>query len=82
MAQLVVRNLDEDVKIRLRKRAERHGRSMEEEVRDILRAAVAAPEQEEGLGTLTRRRFGKSKVIGDWEAPRLRGKFRSPDFRR
>lgn len=38
MAQLVVRDLEEDVKIRLKRRAARHGRSMEDEVRDILRA--------------------------------------------
>ena len=36
MAQIVVRNLDEDVKARLKKRAVLHGRSMEEEVRQIL----------------------------------------------
>jgi len=40
MAQLVVRNLDDDVKSRLQRRARRHGRSTEEEVRDILRNAV------------------------------------------
>jgi plasmid stability protein len=40
MAQLVVRNLDGDVKERLRERAAKHGHSMEEEVREILRAAV------------------------------------------
>ena len=40
MAQLLVRNLDDDVKIRLRSRARRHGRSTEEEVREILRNAV------------------------------------------
>jgi plasmid stability protein len=37
MAQLIVRNLEEDVKMRLQLRASRHGRSMEEEVREILR---------------------------------------------
>ena len=36
MAQLVVRNLPDDVKGRLRRRADRHGRSLEAEVRDIL----------------------------------------------
>ena len=36
MAQLVVRNLDEEVKAKLRRRAAAHGRSMEEEVRAIL----------------------------------------------
>ena len=41
MAQIIVRNLEEDVRVRLRARAARHGRSMEEEIRDILRGAVA-----------------------------------------
>ncbi len=36
MAQLVVRNLPDDVKERLKRRASRHGRSLEAEVRDIL----------------------------------------------
>jgi antitoxin FitA len=40
MAQLVVRNLENSVKARLQRRAKRNGRSMEAEVRDILRAAV------------------------------------------
>ena len=40
MAQLLVRNLENAVKARLQRRARRNGRSMEEEVRDILRAAV------------------------------------------
>ncbi len=40
MTQIVVHNLDADVKSKLRRRAQRHGRSMEAEVREILRAAV------------------------------------------
>ncbi|WP_456684547.1 FitA-like ribbon-helix-helix domain-containing protein [Bradyrhizobium sp. P5_C11_2] len=40
MAQLVVRNLDENIKVGLRRRADRHGRSVEAEVREILQAAV------------------------------------------
>ena len=40
MGQLVVRNLDDDVKAKLRERARQHGRSTEEEVREILRNAV------------------------------------------
>ena len=36
MAQLVVRNLPDDVKERLKARAKRHGRSLEAEVREIL----------------------------------------------
>lgn len=40
MAQLIVRNLEDDVRDKLRALAVEHGRSMEEEVREILRAAV------------------------------------------
>lgn len=44
MASIVVRNLDEDVKQRLRVRAARHGRSMEAEVRSILEESVREKE--------------------------------------
>ncbi|PKP86909.1 MAG: toxin-antitoxin system, partial [Alphaproteobacteria bacterium HGW-Alphaproteobacteria-15] len=43
MAQFVVRNLDDDVKAALKRRARAHGWSMEEEVRRILRSAVNEP---------------------------------------
>ena len=52
MASITIRNLEDDVKTRLRRRAAGHGRSMEEEVRVILAEAVereAAPTR--GLGT-------------------------------
>jgi len=41
MASLVIRQLDESIKARLRIQAAHHGRSMEEEVREILRSALA-----------------------------------------
>lgn len=44
MAQLVVRNLEERVKAGLLRRARRNKRSMEEEVRTILRRSVLADE--------------------------------------
>ena len=47
MAQFIVRHLEENVKARLKRRAARHGRSMEEEVRHILRDAVK--EQNQGV---------------------------------
>ena len=40
MGQLLVRNLEDDVKVKLSQRASRHGRSTAEEVREILRNAV------------------------------------------
>ncbi len=42
MAQLLVRNLPEEVKKRLQRRAQRHGRSLEAEVREILTYAPDA----------------------------------------
>ncbi len=52
MAQVVVRNLEETVKRKLKRRAARHGRSMEEEIRDILRDAVKDEgSARKGLGT-------------------------------
>ncbi len=42
MASMTIRNLDERLKQRLRLRAARHGRSMEDEARDILRSALSA----------------------------------------
>ena len=58
MAQLVVRNLEATVKARLQRRATRHGHSMEEEVRDILRNAVRIEEPaSQPLGSRLRKRF-------------------------
>ncbi len=52
MAQILVRNLESEVKTRLQRRAKRNGRSMEEEVREILRdAAKNERSQQKGLGT-------------------------------
>ena len=72
MAQLVVRNLEDGVKARLRRQARRHGLSMEEEVRDILRNAVK-PEARTaiGLGSRIRSRFARSGLSE--EIPELRG---------
>ena len=42
MASMTIRDLDDALKARLRVRAARHGRSMEDEARDILRTALSA----------------------------------------
>ena len=77
MAQLVVRNLEDDVKARLQRRARRHGRSTEAEVREILRNAV----KDEGaarrpLGTRLRERFAGIGL--DDDLPELRGEIAQP----
>jgi len=77
MAQLVVRNIENGVKARLKRRAENHGRSMEEEVRDILRNAVHEQESKGGgLGTEIVALF---RGVGlDEEIPELRGQTIQP----
>lgn len=57
MASLSVRRIEKGVFERLRVRAAEHGVSMEEEVRRIIRRAVAAPER---LGDLAVSLFGRS----------------------
>lgn len=42
MASMTIRNIDEQLKARLRMQAAQRGRSMEDEARDILRAALSA----------------------------------------
>lgn len=49
MADLSIRNVDDDVKRRLQVRAASHGRSMESEIRAILKDAVTSPAEREGM---------------------------------
>lgn len=57
MASLTIRRLDDAVKARLRIRAARHGRSMEEEARHLLSAALKneEPKRSENLADAIRR---------------------------
>jgi plasmid stability protein len=72
MAQFVVRNLEEDVAKKLKQRAKRHARSMEDEVRHILRTAVQqGPEPARKLGTRIAERFHGAGLSTD--LPELRG---------
>jgi len=77
VAQLVVRNIAPGVKLWLQRRAKRHGRSLEEELRDILRAAAkeeAIPKR--GLGTEIASLFRKAGLEAD--IPELRGQVIKP----
>jgi antitoxin FitA len=56
MSTLTVRNLDDDLKTRLRVRAAQNGRSMEAEAREILRASLTT-EPRTGVGTQIHNRF-------------------------
>lgn len=67
MATLTVRNVDDELKASLRVRAAMHGRSMEEELRTILREALQGPVPEKGLGQRLARRF--ADVATDLELP-------------
>ena len=59
MASMTVRNLDDDLAARLSSRAATHGRSIEEEAREILREALSASEPISGnLAEAIRRRIG------------------------
>lgn len=80
MAQFIVRHLEDDVKSRLKRRAERHGRSMEEEARHILRNAVKEQNKPVAkLGSRIAARFKKAGLMAD--LPELRGQpVRSADF--
>ena len=78
MASILIRNINDDVKARLRVRAAQHGRSMEEEARLILQREVEQ-EEEIGLGALAKELFGEKHGV-DLE-PHPRAPFRDPpDF--
>ena len=67
-----MRDLEDDVKARLKRRAAHHGRSMEEEVRHILRDAVKDHNRRVAkLGSRISARFAKSGLTAD--LPELRG---------
>lgn len=57
MASLTIRNVDDDLKQRLRLQAARHGCSMEQEARNILRSAVETPLAGAGFAQKIQQRF-------------------------
>lgn len=72
MSDLLVDDIEADVLEKLQQRARCHGRSTEEEVREILREAVKSEvDNRPGLGTRLAARF---RDIGlEQEIPELRG---------
>ncbi|WP_028662867.1 FitA-like ribbon-helix-helix domain-containing protein [Saccharomonospora halophila] len=70
MATLTVRDFDDELKAELRVRAAEHGRSMEAEVRDILRRALTRPSSGEGMATRIRRRFAGTGDLSIEPPPR------------
>jgi antitoxin FitA len=78
MASITIRNIDEETKRRLKIRAAQRNRSMEEEVRNILCAALAEGEPQVHLVDSIRSRFesvGVDLLIPAREAIR-----QPPDF--
>lgn len=67
MATLTIRDLDDGLKQRLRIRAAHSNRSMEEEVRQILRAALA--QETEPATNLAERIRDRFKALGDVALP-------------
>ena len=63
MASITIRNLNDDVKTRLRVRAAGNGRSMEEEVRRILGEAVGCAPESRSLPSIIRSHFGPTKGV-------------------
>ncbi len=82
MASLTIRRLDDAVKARLRIRAARHGRSMEEEARHLLSAALKKeePKRTLNLAEAIRRRIAPLGGV-DLELPVREPIRRPPDFK-
>jgi len=68
MASITIRSLDDEVKTRLRARAAGNGRSIEEEVRLILRDAVERKPRGRNLAEAIRAHFGPENGV-DLELP-------------
>jgi plasmid stability protein len=80
MPTLTIRQLDEKIKSRLRVQAAHHGRSMEEEAREILRSALTAARPEtRNLAESIRRRFSAFGGI-ELELPKRDPLRNPPDF--
>jgi antitoxin FitA len=80
MASITIRQLEENTKRKLRIRAARHGRSMEQEAREILKSALSQPEEQpKDLVEAIRRRFAKYGGVELNIPPR--GPIRDPGIR-
>ncbi len=66
MSTLTIRNVESEIKDKLRLAAAAHGRSMEEEVRCILRSVLSQPAAATGLGSRLHARFA---AIGGVDLP-------------
>lgn len=78
MASITIRNIDNELKEQLRIRAAKHGHSMEEEARVILRSAVNGIRGPELL-SLTEKLFGEEHGI-DLDLPSRAEERETPKF--
>jgi plasmid stability protein len=79
VATLMIRDLDDVVKARLRVRAAHNGRSMEAEARAILGAALTEPVAQRGLGSRIQQRFAGLNEV-DLALPPRTDKPRAAEF--
>lgn len=79
MASITIRNLDDALKRRLRVRAAEHGRSMEEEAREILQQVVGPPLASGNLGQSIHDRFAALGGV-ELQMPSRTPKRASPEF--
>ncbi|MBD2694805.1 FitA-like ribbon-helix-helix domain-containing protein [Anabaena catenula] len=69
MTNITISNLDDDLKYRLQKRAEKHGHSLEQEITEILRLVlIENPKNPINLATLIENRFADFE---DLELPEI-----------
>jgi antitoxin FitA len=81
MASITIRKLPENTKRRLRIRAARNGRSMEQEARELLETGLARADSEpENLGEAIRKRFAPLGGV-DLKIPPRRGAIREIQFK-
>lgn len=82
MATMTIRNLDDDLKARLRVRAAQHGKSMEEEARSILRSALANRVEDDSGASLYAAIRARVEPVGgiDLELPPRGLQREPPDF--
>ncbi|MFP4392101.1 MAG: FitA-like ribbon-helix-helix domain-containing protein [Desulfohalobiaceae bacterium] len=67
MASLTIRNIEESLKNSLRIRAAEHGRSMEEEARQILMHSLLSARSTQGIGS---RISGRFAAVGGIDLPK------------
>ena len=80
MSTLTIRNIEPAIKDKLRHAAAAHGRSMEEEVRTILRNVLTQPAATTGLGSRIHARFARLGGV-ELPLPERRDLPRAQDFK-